>query len=394
MSGGLLVFLVLYFLWERLLIKKKIKSLPLRICVTGTRGKSSVTRLLASLLKEADFIALARTTGSRPVITLPDGEEQEILRRGPPSILEGKKILKLGAELNANALVTELMSIHPECGSVESGQMFSPPILVITNVRRDHLSQMGSTRQEIARGFTSAFPGNGTVFIPQEEFFPVFQEAADRMNARLIQVSRDAYRERSTKGARILPREFEVNIRMAFAVAEFLNIGTDTVLRSLKRVKPDFGSFKIWTKDFGTRHQRLYLVSCFAANDPDSTRRILSRLGEEDFMKGKEVVGLLNLRRDRGDRTLQWLESFNRDIFPEFKRVFLIGEHVHAFKKRLRRSAERSAFILKSRAPQRIMEEVLKETKGNAVCVGMGNMGGAGRELVEFWENTGRAHDL
>ena len=52
------------------------------------------------------------------------------------------------------------------------------------------------------------------------------------------------------------------------------------------------------------------------------------------------------------------------------------------------------AFILKSRAPQRIMEEVSKDTKGEAVCVGMGNMGGAGRELVEFWGNTGRSYDL
>ncbi len=394
MSGGLLVFLVLYFLWERLLINEKIKSIPLRICVTGTRGKSSVARLLTSLLKEAGFTVLARTTGSKPVITFPDGEEQEILRRGSPSVLEGKRILKLGAELNVSALVTELMSIHPECSSVESGQLFSPPILVITNVRLDHLSHMGATREEIARCFTSAFPENGRIFVPQEDFFPVFQKAADRLNAQIVQVSSDSHQEYLKQCARILPGEFEENFRLVFAVAEFLNINKDAVLRSLKRVKPDFGSFKIWTKDVGAQHQHWYLISCFAANDPDSTRRILSRFVEKDFWKGKEAVGLLNLRGDRGDRTLQWLESFNENVFPEFRRVFLIGEHAQAFKKRLKRSAERDAFILKSRAPQRIMEEVSRETKGEAVCVGMGNMSGAGRELVEFWENTGRVHDL
>jgi poly-gamma-glutamate synthase PgsB/CapB len=394
LSGGLLVILVLYFLWEHLLIKKKIQSIPLRICVTGTRGKSSVARLITSLLKEAGFTVLARTTGSKPVITFPDGEEQEILRKGSPSILEGKRVLKLGAELNVNALVTELMSIHPECSSVESGRMFYPHIMVITNVRLDHLSQMGSTRQEIARCFTSAFPDNGTVFVPQEEFFPVFQKAADDMNARVVQVSRDSHLKYLKQEDRMLPSEFEENIRLVLAVAEFLNIDKDAVLRSLKRVKPDFGSFKIWTKDVGTQLQHWYLLSCFAANDPDSTRRILSRLVEKDFLRGKEVVGLLNLRRDRGDRTVQWLESFNKNTFPEFRRIFLIGEHAHAFKKRLKRSAEMDAFILKSQAPQKIMEEVSKDTKGEAVCVGMGNMGGAGRELVEFWENTGRSHDL
>jgi poly-gamma-glutamate synthase PgsB/CapB len=394
LSGGLLVFLVVYFLWERLLIKKTIKSIPLRICVTGTRGKSSVARLLTALLKEEGFTVLARTTGSKPVITFPDGEEQEILRKGSPSILEGKRILNLGAELNVNALVTELMSIHPECSSVESGQMFSPSILVITNVRLDHLSQMGTTREEIACCFTSAFPENGTVFIPQEEFFPVFQKAADRMNAQIVQVIKDSHPESLNQASRILPHEFEENIRLVFAVAEFLNIGKETFLRSLKRVKPDFGSFRIWTKAVGTQHQHWYLLSCFAANDPDSTRRILSRLVEKDFLKGKEVVGLLNLRGDRGDRTLQWLESFNKNTFPEFRRIFLIGEHARAFKKKLKRSAERDAFILKSRDPQRIMEEVSEDTKGEALCVGMGNMGGAGQELVEFWENTGRVYDL
>jgi poly-gamma-glutamate synthase PgsB/CapB len=385
---------VFYFLWERLLIKKKIQSLPLRICVTGTRGKSSVARLVTSLLKEADFTVLSRTTGSKPVIIFPDGEELEMRRKGSPSILEGKKILKLGAELNVNALVAELMSIHPECNTVESRQMFNPHILIITNVRLDHLTQMGSTRQEIASSFTSAFPENGTVFVLQEEFFPVFQKAADRMNARIIQVSRDSNVKYLKQEHRMLPFEFEENVRLVFAVAEFLNIGKDAVLRSLKRVKSDFGSFKIWMKDVGTHLRHWYLLSCFAANDPDSTRRTLSRLVEKDFFKGKEVVGVLNLRRDRGDRTVQWLESFNKNTFPEFRRIFLIGEHAHAFKKRLKRSAGMDAFILKSRAPQRIMEEVSKDTKGEAVGGGMGNMGGAGKELVEFWENTGRSYDL
>jgi poly-gamma-glutamate synthase PgsB/CapB len=236
---------VFYFLWERLLIKKKIQSLPLRICVTGTRGKSSVARLVTSLLKEADFTVLSRTTGSKPVIIFPDGEELEMRRKGSPSILEGKKILKLGAELNVNALVAELMSIHPECNTVESRQMFNPHILIITNVRLDHLTQMGSTRQEIASSFTSAFPENGTVFVLQEEFFPVFQKAADRMNARIIQVSRDSNVKYLKQEHRMLPFEFEENVRLVFAVAEFLNIGKDAVLRSLKRVKSDFGSFKI-----------------------------------------------------------------------------------------------------------------------------------------------------
>jgi len=366
----------------------------LRICVTGTRGKSSVARLTAACLREAGFTVLARTTGSKPVIIFPNGEEKEIHRRGSPSILEGKKLLKFGAELKVDALVTELMSIHPECSFIESVQMYNPHILFITNVRLDHLAQMGSTKQDIARCFASSFPENSTVFVPQEEFYPVFEKSAKEMNSRLVRVDGDSLQEYSRSDAERRPHEFEENIRLVIALAGYLKIDKELVLRGLKKVHPDFGSFKMWTMDVGVPPLRWNLINCFAANDPDSTRRVLSRLMQKDFLKGKNVVGLLNLRRDRGDRTIQWLRSLGESTFPEFRKIFLIGEHASAFKKRLKRLVEMESFVLKSRTPKEILEEISETVKAEAVLVGMGNMGGAGRELVEYWEDRGKPCDF
>ena len=90
-TGVFAALLVIYLLAERLILNKKVRRIPLRICVTGTRGKSSITRLIAASLREAGFAVLARTTGSKPVVILPDGEEEEIRRRGSPSILEGNR---------------------------------------------------------------------------------------------------------------------------------------------------------------------------------------------------------------------------------------------------------------------------------------------------------------
>lgn len=385
-----------YFVLERFRIIKTVRSIPLRICVTGTRGKSSVARLIAACLREAGFTVLARTTGSKPVIIFPDGEEREILRRGSPSILEGKRLLKFGAELKVDALVSELMSIHPECSFVESVQMYNPHILVITNVRLDHLAQMGSTRQDIARCFASLFPENGIVFVPQEEFYPVFERSAQGMNTRIVRVDGDSYQEYSRSVAERLPKEFEENIRLVMALAEFLKIDKERVLRGLKKVQPDFGSFKMWAMDVGVPSQRWNLVNCFAANDPESTRRVLSRLIKKDFVKGKDIVGLLNLRRDRGDRTIQWLWSFKENSFPEFQKIFLIGEHSSAFKKRLKGLVDLESFVLKSRTPKGILEEISETVKAEAevVLVGMGNMGGAGKKLVEYWEDRGKPYDF
>ncbi|MCK7480234.1 MAG: hypothetical protein M0C28_25450 [Candidatus Moduliflexus flocculans] len=71
------------------------EPVPLRIGVTGTRGKSSVTRLIAAALRGSGRRTLAKTTGSRPMLILPDGTEREIPRPGPATILEQKRLLRI-----------------------------------------------------------------------------------------------------------------------------------------------------------------------------------------------------------------------------------------------------------------------------------------------------------
>jgi len=393
-AGLFAVLLVMYFFAERFILNKDVQSIPLRICVTGTRGKSSVTRLIAASLREAGFAVLARTTGSKPVIIFPDGEEKEIKRRGSPSILEGKKILRKGAEHHAQALVLELMSIHPECGYYESVQMFKPHILVITNVRLDHLAQMGNSKEDIARCFASSIPEKGTVFVPQGEFFPIFKEVAERMSSSIIQVPGDSFAEYFQSKNNLPSFELEENIRLSMGVAEFLGIDNKVALQGMIKARPDFGSLKTWTVDLGSPPRCWHLVSCFAANDPESTQFVLSRLLERKLFNGKEIIGLLNLRRDRGDRTLQWLKTLKDEAFPEIRKFFFIGDHAHVLKRRLKLSGKTELCVSKPRAPQKIMEEISNTVKGEAVLIGMGNMGGVGKELVGYWENIGKPYDF
>lgn len=362
--------------------------------MTGIRGKSSVTRLIAASLRESGYHVLAKTTGSKPVLILPDGKEKEIVRRGSPSILEGKKILKRGAELQAQAIVLELMSIHPEASFAESVQMISPQILVITNVRPDHLAQMGSSKEEIARSLATSIPEKSTVFIPQVEFFREFEEKAQAAHSKLIQVPESSYQEFFQSGKKFPFFELEENIRLSLAVAEFLGIEREVALQGMVKVQPDFGSVKIWSADLGSPPYRWHFVSIFAANDPESTRHVLDRLQENISIKKEKMVGLLNLRRDRGDRTLQWFEALKGGIFPEFRKFFLIGDHTHALKRRLRLSSHTEWFALKKQPPEMVLEKISEIVKGEAALVGMGNMGGIGKELVNYWERVGKPYEF
>jgi poly-gamma-glutamate synthase PgsB/CapB len=286
------------------------------------------------------------------------------------------------------------MSIHPECGYYESVQMFKPHILVITNVRLDHLAQMGTSKEDKARCFASSIPENGTVFVPQGEFFPVFKEVAERMSSTIIQIPGDSFAGYFQSKNNLPSFELEENIRMSMGVAEFLGIDKKVALQGMMKARPDFGSLKTWTVDLGSPPRCWHLVSCFAANDPESTQLVLSRLQEKKLFNGKKIIGLLNLRRDRGDRTLQWLKTLKEEAFPEIRKFFFIGDHAHALKSRLKVPGKAELFVSKPLGPQKIMEEIAEKVNAEAVLIGMGNMEGVGKELVEYWEKIGEPDDF
>lgn len=362
--------------------------------MTGTRGKSSVTRLIAGFLSATGVSVLAKTTGSHPAVILPDGSEEEIKRRGSPSILEGKKILRIGTKRGVQALVMELMGIQPESMFAESVQMIKPHILIITNIRLDHLVQMGSSREEIAHCFSSVIPKRSTVFVPKEEFFSVFQRSAEKLKSRIIQVPKGSSAEVAKMASKLPFIEIEENIRLCLSVAGFLGIDKETAFRGIQHIRPDFGSLKVWSAEWGVPSRRGYLVSAFAANDPESTKRVLDKLRQKSLLEGKKMIGLLNLRSDRGDRTLQWQDALRGGGFREFHKFVLLGEHAAVFKKRLKSSGAIESCVLKKRKPEEIMAHLAVMEKREAVWVGLGNMGGVGKSLVNYWNRIGRPYGI
>ena len=371
-----------------------MRRIPLRICVTGTRGKSSVTRLIASSLRESGLCVLAKTTGSKPVAIFPDGREAEIRRRGLPSVLEQKRILRSGAMLGIDALVCEMMGIHPESGYIESIRIIRPQIMVITNVRLDHLAQMGSSKERIGRVFSSWIPEGSTVFIPRDEFYPDSHRLEKERKSKIIRVPQESYDASLSSREKFPFFEWEENISLALAVAEHLKVSRDEALRGMAKSNPDFGSLRMWKADWGSPPRSLDFVSCFAANDPESTESVLSFLREIGVFQGKKIVGLLSLREDRGDRTHQWLRAFKEDAFSQFSQIYLVGLHAHAFIRKLRGAKKESFSILKRQSPEGIMRCILEREKGECLLVGMGNIGGAGEALVNYWGQRGKSYGI
>ena len=379
---------------ERVRLDRALRRVPRRIAVTGTRGKSSVTRLIAAGLRASGAAVLAKTTGSKPVLISPDGTEQEIFRSGPASVREQVRLVELAASAGAGVLVVEMMSIGAECLAAESGRILRPGTLAVTNARLDHLDGMGRERDAIARSLAAAFPGRADVFIPSEEIHPAFEEAAARTGTRIHAVVRRAV-EGPGADLPLPPGEFEPNRRLARAVLEYLGLDDRTIERGLAAAVPDAGSLKILRGTFGAPPRPAVCVSLFAANEPESSAAALREVERLSPPGGRPIVGLLSLREDRGDRTLQWIRAAGEGFFRGFSTVFLLGPPARAALRKIRRrpgSGGPVFSLVEERSPKDVMSRVLASAPGETVVVGLGNFVGPGDELVRYWEERGAAH--
>jgi len=350
-----------------------------------------VVRLIAACLKDSRALVFAKTTGSKSCLIFPDGKEKEIRRPGKPTILEAKKVLKKASRSGVHAVVLEMMSIRPEMLRTETIQMTKPHILVITNIREDHVEEMGKSKEEIARCFASAFPQKSTVFIPEEECYPAFQRMAQKKGAKLILVPPGL----SVGSDQLFPASsFQRDYRLALAVAESLGKDREKAYHAALRAAPDFGGLKIWKAEEGTAVSGWYFVSAFAANDPRSTKDVLAKLEDAGLFNGKKRIALLNLRKDRGARTMQWFHALQEEGVFSFDRLILVGEHAPALRNKLRRSIEAETAVIREKEPEDLIARIGAMEKHEAVLLGMGNMEGIGRSLVEYWEKAGISYDL
>jgi UDP-N-acetylmuramyl pentapeptide synthase len=416
-SAVCLAVLILYYIGEKIVLAKWRRAVPLRICVTGTRGKSTVTRLLAAILREAGFRVLAKTTGSKPVLILPDGSEREIVRRGRPSILEQKGVLRRASRLRADAVVAEMMSIRGESLRAEANAIFRPVLLLVTNVRLDHLDDMGSTKEAIAATLAEAIPSGARVFVPENEAYPVFAATSRARGAELILVScAAAIKAMATVPAPAAPPEapvsctgastvqvpssatvpstadeFPDNLRLVESAAASLGIAPPVIASGLAKARLDFGSLRVWRAPAAEGRAALFLASAFAANEPESSALVLAALRRRHPGLPAKTVGLLNLRSDRGDRTLQWLRAIQDGFFDSFERLIFIGDHTRALA-RLARAGKLTkvpAVCLVERDPEGIMSRLRALVSEESLVVGLGNIGGPGGALVEHWSRTG-----
>ena len=384
-----LILFLLFLVWERIALSRSLRRIPLRIAVTGTRGKSSVSRLLASILREDGRRVLAKTTGSQATVLLPDGSQRELDRSAPPSILEQIPLVRNAARLKAGCLVAEVMSIHPENHYIECRHILRPHIVAVTNVRRDHTEAMGETEDQIASVLSLDICPQSTVFLPESDNYESFRAEALRCGARLVTVAAGTSTDILQAAPELAGLEFPDNLDLVHAIATHLGVSRRIIIDGIRNAQRDLGMLRIWRHRPDAGDWTCYLVNAFAANDPDSTLRVLSKAGA--LLKGNagNTIGILNLRADRVPRTVQWIHALKGGALGRFACLFVTGPAAGLVGRRVP-----GVQVLKAASPEKMMRIVCRGAPDGALIFGFGNVKGSGRLLIEHWDRIGEPYGI
>ena len=374
-SSLIVILTVLIFLGilESYYHNKSLAKIPIRIHVNGARGKSSVTRLIASGLREGGIATMAKTTGSAPRIIDKQGRDLIIHRLRSASIGEQVKLIRNFSKKKIQALVIECMAVQPQYQWIAEQKMIKSTISVITNIRPDHLDEMGSTMSDISYSLSNTIPFNGLLITGERDYCSELEEVSDKRNTTINIVESSLISDEYLNKFPYL--EHADNIAVALEVCQNLGIDSKVALDGMLKTPPDPGALVIWELIFESKINQF--VSAFAANDPKSTLQIWKLL-EGRIGNSKSCI-FLNTRADRMYRTNQLINLVLKEIKPE---VFIIkGDNL---------PIELISDIKKSNIELKIFEDKTSpdnlvnyfKTLDNYFIMGIGNIVGWGEEFV------------
>ena len=384
--GALALILIASGLLEFRYHQLVLSSIPIRIHVNGTRGKSSVTRLIAAGLRAGGKRTLAKTTGTAPRVIDSKGIDRIIHRLRRPSIGEQVRLLKYFSSEKPDVVVMECMAVQPQYQWISEHQMVKSHIGVITNARPDHLDEMGPTEVDVVKSLCNSIPVGGTLVTAEDKHKDILQSVAERNRSEIFFSDESSVSENDLNKFGYI--EHPQNIAIALDVCHKMGVARDIALSGMHSVQPDLGALVVW-KLLGKKGS-LQFVNGMAANDPVSTLQIWKFVIDR-YPTNSGTAVFFNSRDDRPLRTKQMLGLTFEEIKPEY---FIIrGDKIETKVRRLvHHSPDTEVMIFPlSDSIDEVYESILS-LPDDVLVFAIGNQVGAGQEILQKLSES-RDHD-
>jgi poly-gamma-glutamate synthase PgsB/CapB len=276
------------------------------------------------------------------------------------------------------------MAIQPQYQWITETKMLHSTLGVITNVRLDHIDVMGYTLPEIAEALGNTIPKNHHLFTAEKILFDKMKEISNKRNSAIHLVEENQVTEDEMKGFGYI--EHKENVALALAVSKHLGIDRKVALKGMYKAIPDAGALRCSVVNVFQKKINFY--NAFAANDPQSTLMIWKKIKEEKGLSGVKII-LLNTRQDRLDRAKQLTGMIGTELNHEFDYLILIGQSAEVVEElAMSGGVKRNKIVnLGWTEPEAVFEAILAYTAEQSTVVAIGNMGGMGGKVADFFEN-------
>ncbi len=388
----ILVVLGIFEFWRH---HNNLKKIPIRIHVNGTRGKSSVTRLIAAGLRAGGINTCAKTTGTLPRMILSDGREYPVFRPGRTNVIEQLRIVAAAADAGAKAIVVECMALQPYLQWLSEFRMMRATHGVVTNARPDHLDVMGPTVTDVALALGGMIPKNAKVYSGERSpaLADIFKKiCADRKSEYNQITEEDVTAITDADVAKFAYIEHKENVALALKICNSLGVNKDVALAGMVAATPDPGVMMDYRVQFYGRN--LVFINGFAANDPESTKTVW-QIATEKFKELPNKIALFNCRADRPERSLQ-LGSECAAWLDKQTEVVLMGTGTYLFAKAALSHGldNRRLHFMDDMSITDIFENLVGMCGKSALIVGMGNIGDQGLDMVQYFKNRSLVESL
>lgn len=352
----LFMCLIVYGLFEYRHHKSNVDKIQLRILVNGTRGKTTVTRLLAYSLMENGIKTVARTSGSSLEIIHADGSVEKIERKRKARILEMLPFFEIATKEGAEAVIIECMALQEENQRTIRDTLVRPNIVIITNTFIDHVPEMGKTFEETAWCLSRSVPKDSTLYVT-DDYYNGFG-----FNVKIIDYT-------ST-----IPPSGSIPIHpsswaLSKAVLSDLNIEESYLIAAKDKIPPDIGLLK----EIENRNGSI-LIPSFSVNDRECM--LSSIIENQNNHPDKEIIIVFNNRKDREHRIILLKEVMER--IEKKPKVYTIGD----YPKKVASYLARHKIEASPSSPEKLSEEI--KTAENTVFIGLGNIKGDGERLISL----------